>query len=946
VKTIPDLPAPIVPIAAAFLFGAACGGVRPTPEAAGVAACAAVLVACALRRRRPLSVLFLAAAMLALGAAVQGLVWRDSGRRLDAVFGDSGARELEIVARVVAAPETNREGGRELIVETILDGTTPELRLRLDIVDVPEDDGGRIDGMRRGDTVRAWCRLRRPAAGPGITEATARRRLAAQRLDATGRVKSSRLVRLVIAGHRSPGRTLDGARVRSRGALDRTVGTRGETRAVLGAMLLGDRLLLDEGTNALLRDAGLVHILSISGLHTAISVLLVLGLLRRFGLGARGVVFTGGAALLAFSTFVGHGASVWRACASLAVGLLARLLSRDVDPLAALALATVVLVVAVPPLAFGAAFLLSVVATAGLVAACPRVARGRRAPSGLTRAMAASSGAYLATAPLLAAFFGRLAPAAFVANLVAAPLCAACLASGAAAIVFASVPLANAIAAGAAKAAVAALLFAARSAAAIPGGHLRVASPPLVLALAYVAVLVTAGFWQTAWSAGGARAIRLLLALIVIALHLGPTPPGSGPTRAEVLDVGQGLAVVLRGPYGRFVLVDAGPSGSGRFDAGDRIVVPALAARGCHRLEVLALSHDHDDHAGGALAVLRDVEVGELWLGEGSLRDPLTRAVAAEAVARGVAVRRLKRGDIAEVAGLELAVLHPGLLDRSRSLNDRCLVLRVETDDGASILLPGDLEAGGERALLAAGADPRAGALVAPHHGADGSSTAAFLAGVRPRLVLVSAGAGNRFGHPGRAALSRFAAAAARVLRTDRDGTMTLDDSEGAWTASVEKNRRGDEREDEDQREGDRERNATRSERLRLFDEAGMAIPQPEQYQEPESVRGRSPMDHALRDDEDRETADRRPGGDAVRPRRESEQCVPTVQLSDGEQVHRGDEHADPCGPIDGADLKRRIAVEQMLEEPRAKRGTERETVQIGRRRELGGACNTEDQQR
>jgi competence protein ComEC len=838
--------APIVPIATALIVGAAYGGARPTPETAGVAACAAVTIA-VLARRRPMFVIpLIAAAVFALGALAQGLAWRDAGLRLHATFGASKSRELELVGRVIAAPERDREGGRTLTIETVPSGNALALRVRLDIVDIGDDDLLRIDALRDGDAVRAWCRLRAPAAGPGTTETIARRRLAAQRLDATGRVKSSRLVRLVTPGRWSPGRALDAARVHARAALDRAVGATGETRAVLGAMLLGDRLLLAEDTNALLRDAGLVHILSISGLHTAITVLLVLAMLRRAGLGAGGRLFAGGASLLAFSAFVGHGASVWRACASLGVGLLARALGRDVDPLAALAVAAGGLVVAVPTLAFHPGFLLSVVATAGLVAARPAVAVGERAPSALVRSLAASSGAYLATAPLLASLFGRLAPAALVANLVAAPLCAACLAAGGAAILLASVPLAGTVSAGIAEASVQALLLASRCAVAIPGGHLRVAPPPPVLAVAYVALLVAWGTWNDAWSLRGGRAIRLLFALSAIALHLGSPPPGRGPTRAEVIDVGQGLAVVLRGEDGRFVLVDAGPSGSGRFDAGDRLVVPALAARGCRRLEVFALSHDHDDHAGGARAVLRDLEVGELWVGKGSERDPLTQIVTADAVARGVAVRRLKRGDAAVRAGFELSVLHPGAADRGRSLNDRCLALRARTADGASILLPGDLEASGEGALLAAGSDPRAGALVAPHHGANGSSTPAFLARVAPCFVLVSAGRGNRFGHPGTAALARFEATAARVLRTDTGGTITLEDDGGRWRASVEKERRRDEREDEDASECDREREASRPERLGLVDEPGMAISQPEQNQEPEAVGGRRPMRDAL----------------------------------------------------------------------------------------------------
>jgi competence protein ComEC len=398
-----------------------------------------------------------------------------------------------------------------------------------------------------------------------------------------------------------------------------------------------------------------------------------------------------------------------------------------------------------------------------------------------------------------------LAPAALVANLVAAPLCAACLATGAAAVALASIPVAGAAAASAAKVSVAALLLASRWATSLPGGHLRVARPTLALGAGYVALLVVGWLWKDAWGRSGRRAMRLLCSICLIALHLGPPPPGPGPSRVTVLDVGQGLAVVLRGPDGRSVLVDAGPTGGGRFDAGDRIVVPALAREGCRRLDVLALSHDHDDHAGGARAVLRDLEVGELWVGDGSERDPQTRRAIALAVDRGVAVRRLARGDGALRAGLSLSVLHPGADDRRRPLNDRCLVLRVLVESGCSILLPGDLEAGGEFALLAAGAEPQAGVLVAPHHGADGSSTASFLRSVAPRFVLVSSGNGNRFGHPGEAALARYEASDARVLRTDRDGTVTLTASDGSWRVSVEKERGRDEGQDEDDGEETRE---------------------------------------------------------------------------------------------------------------------------------------------
>ena len=863
-----------------------------------------------LARRKAVVVSWLAASAFAFGLAEQGWAWRDSGRRLAAGFHGSAVREAELFARLGGAPERDRDGGREILVETIPQDGIPKLRLRLDVLAVPSDDAARVDGLRRGDVVRVFCRLRAPEARAGTTADEARRRLAAGRCHASGTVKSSRLLRRVACGGWSPWRVIDEAHARARTALDAAVGSSGDTRAVLGAMLFGDRLLMSDEVNGWLRDAGLVHILSISGLHTTITILVLLAMLRRSGLGSRGLLFAGGASLVAFSAFVGDGAAVWRACASLAVGLVARVLSRDGDALSSLALASAVLVLAVPTLAFNVGFLLSVVATAGLLA------MRRPDSSVLHRSFAASTGAYLASAPILAATFGRLAPAALVSNLVAAPLCAACLASGAAAVVASRIPYAGGLAAEAAHLSVDALLSASRTAAAIPGGHFRVAAPGPLLAVTYVSCLLAAWLFAGPRSTGTARALRLGVMLTAIALHLGAAPPQGGAARVTIMDVGQGLAVALCGADGRFALVDAGPSGRGRFDAGDRIVVPELTQRGCRRLDVLALSHDHDDHAGGAGAVLRDIEVGELWVGIGSHRDPVTRLIVADAVARGVAVRGLRRGDGALSAGLRWTVLHPGREDRNRPLNDRCLVLRATTTDGASILLPGDLEAAGETSLLASGADPKADALVAAHHGANGSSTSVFLARVAPRIVVVSAGAHNRFGHPGPAALARFDAVSARVLRTDRGGTISLLDRDGTWTGSVEREGRHDEGQDEDHREDDAHRAPAGAERLGFVDEPGMPVSQPDQDDQPQAVGRRSAEDDALHHDEDEHRADRRKGRGAMRLRRDREERMPAVQLSHGEKVHRGHQHPDPRGAVHRADLNRRIAEKPMLENP------------------------------
>jgi competence protein ComEC len=790
----PDRLPPLVPVAAALIAGAACGGDRPAPGTALGLTLVACAAAALLRRRRWTAVLLLMGAAWGAGALAQAWAWREAAARAETLFHGERVVDRELRGRVIAAAERRLDGSRSLLVEASVSSSAPRARIRLEVADVPPDDVHRLEALRCGDAIRVWCRLRASGKRPGMSEAAVRRALAAQRLDATARVKSSRLIVKVSSGRPTISRLLDAAHVAAIRRLDRAFDPDGPTRAVLGAMVLGDRGLLTDDLNALLRDAGLVHLLSISGLHTAMTVLVLLALFRRAGLGPKGLLVGGGAALLALAALVGHGASVWRACGSLGAALVARAVGREVDALAALALSAAVLVVAVPALAWNAGFLLSVTATAGLVA-CARPAQGEEARGLVGRAFAASAGAYAATLPLVARFFGRAAPAALVANLVAAPLCAACLGAGAAVILAGPCPVLGPFAARGAELAVGALLLVARWAAALPAGHLRVAPPSSLLAALYVTALLAA--WSSRAASPAGRLLRLLAMLAAIAIHLGPPPPGAGPARLEVLDVGQGLSVLLRGPDGGFALYDAGPTGGGRFDAGDRIVIPALSTRGCRRLEVLVLSHDHDDHAGGARAVLRDLDVGELWLAAGSERDELTGAVAAYAVERGVAVRRIRRGDSARMSGLRVEALHPAKEDRHRLVNDRCLALRVGADGGEAVILPGDLEADAERALVRSGVDLRGAVLVAPHHGADGSSTPELLAAVGARWVIVSAGDGNRFGHPGTAALSRYAAAGALVARTDREGTVAFEDTAG-WRRSVDDERSRDEGEDED----------------------------------------------------------------------------------------------------------------------------------------------------
>jgi competence protein ComEC len=245
---------------------------------------------------------------------------------------------------------------------------------------------------------------------------------------------------------------------------------------------------------------------------------------------------------------------------------------------------------------------------------------------------------------------------------------------------------------------------------------------------------------------------------------VAPEPPADGALRLTVFDVGQGLAVAVQ-TRNHALLYDAGPDFSGDADSGNRILVPALRALGVERLDGLVLSHDDLDHIGGAASVLQAMPVG--WLSS-SLPDghPLSQRDE---------VRRCADGQHWEWDGVRFDMLHPGapeLAYDKRRDNELSCVLRIAVGD-QRILLVGDIEKDGERRLLKEhGGELHTTLLVAPHHGSKSSSGPDFIAATLPDHVIFTAGNRNRFGHPHRDVVQRYADSGAELLRSDEDGAI------------------------------------------------------------------------------------------------------------------------------------------------------------------------------
>ncbi len=714
----------------------------------------------------------LAGAAALAGASRADIAWKESERRVARWLPRDGAAiEIAFAGRVVASPEPAGFGESFLRVRGRPEGVDEEATISVRVPAAPAGGIG-VGGLLRGDAVRLWCRLRRAHASGNPGSRDPRRGFLARGIDATGTVKSSTLVERMGRGAPGATRAIDWLRAACRRRLDRALGDEGAARTVAGAMLLGDQGAVESSTWRRLRDGGLVHVISVSGLHVGLLAGTLLAAVRHAGIGERGGLLVAIPSLAGIVLLTGGGPPVLRASLTGALGALGRAVGRRGDPINAVAVSALVLVAARPFYLADIGFQLSHAATAGMVGLGPLASRRLPVPRFLAIALGASAGAYAATSPLAAWHFGRLAPGGLVANAAAAALCAAALAGAMLSAAFAAVPVAAPLTASLAEAAVAALLRTADLAAAIPGGTFRVPFPGAV-ALTTCSLLLAA---RIALRRRGrfAGASGLGIALAFVWIHLGPPPAApDGGVRADVIDVGQGLAVALRGPDGRFALVDCGGTAGGRFDAGERIVVPWLSRSGSRRLSVLVLSHGHDDHAGGAESVLREVETGALWVPAGSARDPAIRRAIDAARRAGAAVVGVASGFAGTAAGMPIEVLHPPASAPSDADNERCLVLRAGIR-GSRLLLPADLEGAGESSLLASGAELRAEALVVGHHGGARASSAAFLEAVRPSLAVISVGARNRYGHPAREVLERLRRLGIPVYRTDVHGLVRL----------------------------------------------------------------------------------------------------------------------------------------------------------------------------
>lgn len=521
--------------------------------------------------------------------------------------------------------------------------------------------------------------------------------------------------------------------------------------ALLKALTLGATAGLHDADWDVLRLTGTTHLIAISGFNLALVAGFAFFVLRWtwsaipracLWLPAQRFALLGSVALAAaYALVAGFEAPVARALFMLLAVLLATLLHRPAEPGRALAFAWLAILIADPFAVMAPGLWLSF----GAVAAIFYVAGGRwRREPAWRAAVRVQLFLSLVLAPLSLHYFHGLAWAAPFVNLVAVPLFALltplCLL-----LLLAS--LVSAAAAATLLPPAAWMLETLMSAlgwlaAHWPGAWLPAAPPAAALALAVLGCLLL--------FAPAGLPLRAAGMLCVLPLLWPPQPPPRGGLELTVLDVGQGLAVVVRTAK-HSLLYDAGPAYEDGFDSGASIVAPFLLRQGLRDLDLLLLSHGDNDHSGGLPAVRRLLAVRrEIGTSAG---EPCRDGAGWEW--DGVRFTLLQAEDL-------------GLSDN----NSSCA---LKIDGPFSVLLPGDIERQAEARLLDRHAALLpADLLLAPHHGSKTSSTPAFVAAVRPRLVIFSSGWHNRYGHPRPEVVRRYLDCGARLAMSGEAGALTV----------------------------------------------------------------------------------------------------------------------------------------------------------------------------
>ncbi len=547
----------------------------------------------------------------------------------------------------------------------------------------------------------------------------------------------------------------------------------GETAGFMTAILTGDSTLLSDSAGTDLSEAGIYHIMAVSGLHCSFLLLLVLALVGKKR--RRLATCIAIPVLIFYALLTGARPSVVRACVMLSLVLIAPVMRREGDSPTALGFALLLILLQNPFAAASIGLQLSFGAVAGMLWLTPKLnglLRGEKDRSRAFRAVStsfsATCGALVFTLPLTAHYFGFLVLVSPLSNLLCLWAVSGIFAVGLISVLlgFVWMPLA-AVVALIPRGLIAYVLTVVHWLAKIPYHALYYTNPFLKYWLVYFYLLFGAAYLCKPKARRKYALAATLSALsLVVTVELGRIYYSSGTLDIVVVDVGQGSCTAMASG-GQYALMDCGSAvswlGAGS-DAADQ-----LLSMGCGELDYLVLSHYDYDHVSGVAGLMDRLKVKTLlvpdYWDDADLRDWVTETAESHGTAMEFVTEEETR-----TLGNSVLTIYPPL--GSDNDNDSGLTLLCSAGD-FDLLITGDMDAKTEEVLVSTYPLPDIEALIVGRHGSKYSTGKALLDAVKPELGVVSVGR-NHYGHPTDEALGRLVWSGVTVYRTDKQGSIHI----------------------------------------------------------------------------------------------------------------------------------------------------------------------------
>ncbi len=548
---------------------------------------------------------------------------------------------------------------------------------------------------------------------------------------------------------------------------------------------------------------GVVHILSVSGFHVGLVAAFCVFCGNALGLSrvARNVLLV--VVTFIYAVMTGASPPVIRAVIMAWVLLLSDNLGKTYDWPSSMSLAALIILALSPHSLFTAGFQLSFTATWGILYITPVLQRAAFLPvsrvtqflpsvraSGFVttvgRTIAITLAAQIAVLPIVAYYYHYFSVISVAANLVIVPLVSVAMLLGA----FAGLtgilwlPLGETVGLGLGII-LDFILKIARLLAGISFAAVTIEKPSLLkIALFYFLVILVAEAVKKPrlqlklgdlWTLYGRKIVIAFLLIATVLLWTGIVYPGAGELEVTFLDIGQGDAILIRSPRGRVIVLDTGgipKTGQAEYDPGEKILAPYLRRLGISRVDMLLLSHPHDDHIQGARSLLKSMSISMLVTAPQFHETPLGAELISHFMTAGIDIKKVSGGErILFGENIIIEVLSPpdGVITDE---NNDSLVARLCFGD-FHILFTGDAEEPALQRLVYGSDSLHAEVVKVPHHGSKNAWLESFYRAVDPKLAVISVGK-NSFGHPSGRVIEELSRLGIQVYRTDKHGAITI----------------------------------------------------------------------------------------------------------------------------------------------------------------------------